>query len=47
MTSELSTQHPAVLWDDLDVAVVGGGPAGLATAAALLRADPGLKIKVR
>ncbi|KAG2498560.1 hypothetical protein HYH03_003311 [Edaphochlamys debaryana] len=31
---------------DLDVAIVGGGPAGLATAAALLRAVPGVRLKV-
>ncbi len=49
--SRSSTGHtdnmPVVAWDDLDVAIVGGGPAGLATAAALLRVQPGLKLKVR
>lgn len=32
--------------EDLDVAVVGGGPAGLAVANAVLRALPGTKVKV-
>lgn len=34
-----------VVFDNLDVAIVGGGPAGLATAAALLQAKPTLRIK--
>ncbi|KXZ45563.1 hypothetical protein GPECTOR_53g149 [Gonium pectorale] len=33
-------------WSDLDVAVVGGGPAGLAAALALLQVLPDLRLKV-
>ncbi|KAG2492955.1 hypothetical protein HYH03_008863 [Edaphochlamys debaryana] len=44
-TGPAETQPP-VLWDSLDVAIIGGGPAGLATAIALRSVMPNLKLKV-
>ncbi|KAG2435279.1 hypothetical protein HXX76_007356 [Chlamydomonas incerta] len=47
MVQSQPDEHGAkIAFDELDVAIVGGGPAGLATAAALLRAKPSLRVKV-
>ncbi|KAG2492949.1 hypothetical protein HYH03_008857 [Edaphochlamys debaryana] len=41
-----SEDQPPVLWDSLDVAIIGGGPAGLAAAIALRSVMPDLRLKV-
>jgi succinate dehydrogenase/fumarate reductase flavoprotein subunit len=46
MTNAAQYAHAEKLLDTVDVAVAGGGPAGLAAAAALLHAVPGLRVKV-